>query len=145
MTRALTTLPGDIPDLLCVGAPILLAGSAGFIVSRDERPEAQRWGEWVAAPSSLWSDMEGTFAAEERRSVRSDEVVLDLAQPLGRVIAAWWMKRRIDAPGTPLTARRKAIAWDLVHAAEHGYEGTAADIEELAFHVLLLAGRAPTA
>lgn len=126
----LSTLPGDIPNLLRRGSPVLRldrAGEQGTLHCQDQ------YGRWILAA--------GTDGDSGSARVEAPLLVLDLADATGRWHALLWLDNQ------PISLLRTAadvgpvMLGEVMDAARRGVPMTPERIDILARLCLRLAGR----
>jgi hypothetical protein len=136
----LTSVPGGIFTTLPRGTPITVHGAAAVIHGPDDRPEGERHGEWFASPADGWPDDIGEWIPDGVRSVKAADLSVDLNEPVGRSVVAWWFIRQADGLVMMRCDRR---IHSLIRACIDGADMTPEQIDTLAHLVLRLAGRTP--
>lgn len=133
MSDLLTTLPGDIPGLLCDFSPLSRVydprrpGERGVVLSTPPRTSycIVKW------QFDSVTELLGELTAAYR---------LDLTDPTGRVHAAWFIRDLAERDGEVWLTLTVAD-WSLIGVAEAGRNMTPTQIDTLARLVLRLAGR----
>lgn len=140
MMALLTSVPGDIFTTLPRGTPITVHGAAAVNHGPDDRPEGERHGEWFASPADGWPDDMGEWIPDGVRSVKAADLSVDLDEPVGRAVVAWWaFALRKRYPHLKIGHGEEAVAMTAILNDAM----TPEQIDTLARLVLRLAGRTP--
>lgn len=127
MSNLLNTVPGDLPDLLRHGSPVL----------------------WDDEPCLVQCSRDGTYQrvdGDVGGTPDASELVLDLTDATGRAHAAWWIQQRRDNHYFSIGPDwlNTVPGWyQALRLARAGADMTPEQIDTLARIVLRLAGRTP--